>query len=145
LNDAVVRIGGEEFLVVLKNTDIAYLDLFAITILGKIAEQAFVLSEVEGRTIHKTCSVGYSAFPLIEAEPDRYNFEQIMMLADLALYHAKANGRNQAVRVLAGPARPENPEQMEKLLRNLEYGEQKGYIKMKIFSRPGEGSSRPIS
>lgn len=120
LNDVVVRTGGEEFLVVLKNTDMAYLDLFATKILGKIGEQSFVLSEVEGRTIHKTCSVGYSAFPLVDAEPDRYNFEQIMMLADQALYYAKAHGRNQAVRVLAGPARPENPEQTEKLLRNLE-------------------------
>lgn len=120
LNDVVVRTGGEEFLVVLKNTDMACLDLFATKILGKIGEQSFVLSEVEGRTIHKTCSVGYSAFPLVDAEPDRYNFEQIMMLADQALYYAKAHGRNQAVRVLAGLARPENPEQTEKLLRNLE-------------------------
>ncbi|MCJ7645018.1 MAG: diguanylate cyclase [Candidatus Aminicenantes bacterium] len=145
LNDVVVRTGGEEFLVVLKNTDIAYLDLFATKILGKIAEQSFVLSEVEGRTIHKTCSVGYSAFPLVDAEPDRYNFDQIIMLADQALYYAKAHGRNQAVRVLAGSERPENPEQTEKLLRNLEYGEQKGYIETKIFYQPKEGSSGPIS
>ncbi|MBE3118547.1 MAG: hypothetical protein IMZ50_07315, partial [Candidatus Atribacteria bacterium] len=61
--------------------------------------------------------------------------EQIMMLADQALYYAKAHGRNQAVRVLAGPARPENAEQTEKLLRNLEYGEQKGYIETKTFHR----------
>ncbi|MBE3110218.1 MAG: hypothetical protein IMZ46_06845, partial [Acidobacteria bacterium] len=45
------------------------------------------------------------------------------------------HGRNQAVRVLAGPARPENAEQTEKLLRNLEYGEQKGYIETKTFHR----------
>jgi diguanylate cyclase (GGDEF)-like protein len=134
-NDVVVRMGGEEFLVVLKNTDIAYLDLFAMKILGKIAEQAFVLSGVESRTIYKTCSVGYSAFPLVDDEPDRYAFEQIIMLADQALYYAKAHGRNQAVRVLAGPERPENAEQTEKLLRNLEYGEQKGYIETKTFHK----------
>ncbi|MCX6567798.1 MAG: diguanylate cyclase [Candidatus Aminicenantes bacterium] len=144
-NDAVVRIGGEEFLVVLKNTDIAYLDVFALKILGKIADQAFAISEIEDRTIHKTCSVGYSAFPLVEANPDRYNFEQILMLTDQALYQAKIHGRNQAVRVLGGPAWPEEPEQMEKLLRNLEYGEEKGYIKTKTISPLGDGSSDPIS
>jgi hypothetical protein len=45
----------------------------------------------------------------------------------------------------AGPARPENPEQTEKLLRNLEYGERKCDIETKIFHRPGEGSSGSIS
>jgi len=119
-NDVVVRTGGEEFLVVLKNADIAYLDLFTTKILAKIAERSFVL-----------------------AEPDRYTFEQIMMLADQALYYAKAHGRNQAVRVLAGPARPETPEQAEKLLKNLEYGEQKGYIIKKVFRASGGESSCP--
>ena len=141
LNDVVVRTGGEEFLVVLKNTDVAYLDLFATKILAKIAEQSFLLSEGTSSKIHKTCSVGYSAFPLIDAEPDKYNFEQIMMLADQALYYAKAHGRNQAVRVLAGPARPETPEQAEKLLKNLEYGEQKGYVIKKVFRMSGDESS----
>jgi len=143
LNDVVVRTGGEEFLVVLKNTDVAYLDLFATKILAKIAEQSFLLSEGTSSKIHKTCSVGYSAFPLIDAEPDKYNFEQIMMLADQALYYAKAHGRNQAVRVLAGPARPETPEQAEKLLKNLEYGEQKGYVIKKVFRMSGDESSCP--
>jgi len=142
-NDVVVRTGGEEFLVVLKNADVAYLDLFATKILAKIAEQSFLLSEGTSPKIHKTCSVGYSAFPLIDAEPDKYNFEQIMMLADQALYYAKAHGRNQAVRVLAGPARPETPEQAEKLLKNLEYGEQKGYIVKKVFLTSGGESSCP--
>jgi diguanylate cyclase (GGDEF)-like protein len=143
LDDVVVRTGGEEFLVVLKNTDIAYLDLFATKILAKIAEQSFLLSEGTSPKIHKTCSVGYSAFPLIDAEPDKYTFEQIMMLADQALYYAKAHGRNQAVRVLAGPARPETPEQAEKLIKNLEYGEQKGYIVKKVFRSSGGESSGP--
>jgi hypothetical protein len=61
--------------------------------------------------------------------------------ADQALYYAKAHGRNQAVRVLAGPARPETPEQAEKLLKNLEYGEQKGYIIKKVFRTSGDESS----
>ena len=143
LDDVVVRTGGEEFLVVLKNTDIAYLDLFATKILAKIAEQSFLLSEGTSPKIHKTCSVGYSAFPLIDAEPDKYTFEQIMMLADQALYYAKAHGRNQAVRVLAGPARPETPEQAEKLIKNLEYGEQKGYVVKKVFRSTGGESSGP--
>ncbi len=125
----------------LKNADIAYLDLFAIRILAKIARQSFVLSESTGLTIRKTCSMGYSAFPLIDAEPDKYNFEQIMTLADQALYYAKAHGRNQAVRVLAGPIRAETPEQMEKLLKDLDYGEQKGYILKKVFNTPGGESS----
>lgn len=68
-----------------------------------------------------------------------YDFEQIMILADQALYYAKTHGRNQAIRVLAGPEQPENSGQKEKLLRNLTYGEQKGYIVIRTFRPANEG------
>jgi hypothetical protein len=48
----------------------------------------------ENLTLHKTCSVGYTAFPVLPGAPDQFGWEQVLELADQCLYAAKKSGRD---------------------------------------------------
>ncbi|TXI96681.1 MAG: GGDEF domain-containing protein, partial [Burkholderiaceae bacterium] len=54
-DDVVVRLGGEEFLVVLKKTKPNYVHVFASKVLEAVAAKKFDLGD--GQLIHKTCSI----------------------------------------------------------------------------------------
>ncbi len=95
--DVVIRWGGEEFLVILKNTQDHSLAQMAEKIRKSI--QALEISVSRKKTISKTCSIGYVRFPFCRKFPAAISFEDTVNLADYALYHAKENGRNRAVRI----------------------------------------------
>ena len=99
--DAVVRWGGEEFLVVSRWTNRLAGGVLAARTLEAVAAEPFI---VNGQTIHITCSVGWVPFPWSTAHPQSLPFEEVLSLADRALYLAKREGRNCAVGVLPGPA-----------------------------------------
>ncbi|XPV82132.1 MAG: GGDEF domain-containing protein [Halarcobacter sp.] len=88
-SDIVVRFGGEEFIVLLYNCDEEYI----LEVAEKI-RIAFSKKEIPAgtTTFNKTISIGASIFP---THTD--NFWQCLKYADLALYHAKENGRNKSV------------------------------------------------
>ncbi|AMM44948.1 diguanylate cyclase [Bacillus phage SP-15] len=82
--DSVVRIGGEEFLVILKNTPIDIAESLAVQILHAIGNHRFTYNDKE---IRITVSIGVS-----ESYTD---IDRAISEADLNLYHAKESGRNQ--------------------------------------------------
>jgi diguanylate cyclase (GGDEF)-like protein/PAS domain S-box-containing protein len=85
--DIICRYGGEEFLLVLPNTDISSA--------AEIAERLrrdFENSEVSGIQIKATTSCGISEFPSHGATE-----EKVLAAADIALYAAKERGRNRVV------------------------------------------------
>jgi two-component system cell cycle response regulator len=57
----------------------------------EVAHQRFRI--IDGKQIQKTISIGVSEYPT-----DSDNFWQTVKYADVALYQAKANGRNRTVR-----------------------------------------------
>ncbi len=97
-DDFVVRWGGEEFLIILQNTNREFLDKFAEKILTDIKSLPMEL-EKSDTTIHITCSVGYTKLPFIEPKPDSFNLHDIINIADYGLYTAKKNGRDRACRI----------------------------------------------
>lgn len=94
-SDTLVRWGGEEFLVISYPTERSEAETLARRIMCEFSEQPFDL----GDAIHlrKTCSVGWAPFPWFVAEPAALNYEEVLKLADRALYTAKESGRNCAV------------------------------------------------
>ncbi len=99
LSDAVIRWGGEEFLLMSRYTDRQEADVLANRVLEAVA---IAPCRVEGcaAEIHVTCSIGWAAFPWIEEEPRQVSHDQVLVLADYALYQAKGAGRNRAVGLL---------------------------------------------
>jgi len=100
-SDSVVRWGGEELLLISRWTDRAAGDVLARRILETVGGTPYTFAS--GRSATITCSVGWAPYPWRPEEPERASFEQVLSLADRALYLAKREGRDRAIGVLPGP------------------------------------------
>jgi diguanylate cyclase (GGDEF)-like protein len=87
--DVLARFGGEEFVVVLPETDSSGAVVAAEKIRTLVAESTF---ESEGVPVPVTVSVGAAACP-----EDGEGEERVLAAADAAMYRAKAAGRNRTV------------------------------------------------
>lgn len=85
--DLLARLGGDEFAVVQPG---AHSVEAAIVVAGKLLEALEQPLVIEGNEVRASGSIGVSAYPL-----DAVSVEQLMGNADVALYQAKAAGRNQ--------------------------------------------------
>ena len=99
-SDNVVRWGGEEFVAVAWVEGPDHVRIVAEKLRSAIERTEFVLPD--GRTIRKTVSVGYSSIPFRSSQPCMLTWEQVLSIADAALYMAKAQGRNRWVGVTFG-------------------------------------------
>ena len=99
-SDVLVRWGGEEFLIMSRSADPSGTPAFCERILDIMASEAFDLGH--GVHVRKTCSVGWAPFPWSRGAYEAVCAEEIIELADTALYRAKAGGRNQGIGILPG-------------------------------------------
>ena len=84
------RFGGEEFLIILPNTNYAG----AINLAEKIRRQIEVYPfKFDERRINVTCSFGIAT---MKEESSIFSYETLIIRADNALYEAKKTGRNKA-------------------------------------------------
>jgi diguanylate cyclase (GGDEF)-like protein len=86
--DQVGRFGGEEFLVIVPDTDVDGALTLAETLRTSIENVAFVTEE--GKAINVTVSIGVSQLRASDAQQP----EKLIASADQALYRAKLGGRN---------------------------------------------------
>ncbi len=128
-DDSVLRLGGEEFLLVLKNVAPSHLAAFAAKILQRVTDTRFAIGG--GETLRKTCSIGYVALPVYPGQPGLLTFEQCTMVADLGLLYAKAHGRDQAVLLEAGARLPSEKEVIRKTVTSLEFALAEGYLQVR--------------
>jgi len=119
LDDAVVRTGGEEFLVVLKRTDPAHIGEFARRVRQRVAAARFAIGS--STEVRRTCSAGSAAFPFYASNPELLSFEQTVKLADLGLYYSKEHGRNMSAAISGGEEIPGEPGQVRQMAASLEF------------------------
>ena len=95
-SDILVRWGGDEFLIVSRNSNRTEAANFAGRILNAVGGvRAAVTSE--GGEIHQTCSIGWAAFPWYSDQPNEVPLEAVLGLADRGVYEAKVGGKNRAI------------------------------------------------
>lgn len=88
-SDIICRYGGEEFIILLLNTDFTGAKILAEKIRKKVENITLNIDDL--RTLNFTISIGVS---IIKHDSDK-NIEESIHRADEALYKAKNNGRNQ--------------------------------------------------
>jgi two-component system cell cycle response regulator len=89
--DLACRYGGEEFVVVMPDTDGQAAEMVAERIRAEIERTPFTVGR-DGATINVTVSVGVSC---VRHPPD--TVAALIKRADMALYEAKTGGRNRVV------------------------------------------------
>lgn len=86
--DTVVRYGGEEFSVILPETDLKGAAVFAERVRKRIEEK---LIAVDGITMRVTVSIGISVYDPNKSRRDK---DEFILAADKALYNSKNSGKN---------------------------------------------------
>jgi diguanylate cyclase (GGDEF)-like protein len=109
-SDLLVRWGGEEFLIMSRSADRAGTPVFCSRILDVMASEPFVL--LGGVKVRKTCSIGWSPYPWCTSAYEAICAEEVIELADTALYVAKSLGRNQSVGFLPSDQAVNSPERI---------------------------------
>jgi len=97
-SDVLVRWGGEEFLIMSRSTDPSGTPAFCSRVLEVMSFEPFDLGQ--GVVVRKTCSVGWAPYPWCRNAFESICAEEAIELADIALYRAKALGRNQGIGLL---------------------------------------------
>jgi diguanylate cyclase (GGDEF)-like protein len=98
--DILVRWGGEEFLLLLRDTPVEEVTAVAERVRRAIADRPIALPS--GQHLAVTCSIGFAPWPMSTAWPAMGDWESSVQLADRALYAAKAAGKNAWVGLTAG-------------------------------------------
>jgi diguanylate cyclase (GGDEF)-like protein len=84
--DLGARLGGEEFAVLLLETDLEGAERLAESL--RVAMAALEVRVVDGEPVHVTASFGVAAYP------QTHSADELMTAADRALYQAKREGKN---------------------------------------------------
>src|SRR5262249_40429416 len=91
-SDIIIRWGGDEFMIVARDTSVAQLSALGEQIRTRLAAHVFDLGD--SQAVHTTCSIGFACYPFHREHLEALSWEQVIGVADRALYVAKASGRN---------------------------------------------------
>jgi diguanylate cyclase (GGDEF)-like protein len=85
--DLIVRWGGDEFVVLCMDCDLATASALAERVRSSVAKQIFRVGE--GVAARTSCSIGFAPVPFIPGYQRLLDWEQSLSIADSALYEAK--------------------------------------------------------
>ena len=86
--DTIARFGGDEFVIILPDTEEKTAVNFAQTLIYEIKQSPFVFRDKQEKV---TCSIGIASM----IPDDKHNQDYLFHQADSALYEAKSKGRDQ--------------------------------------------------
>jgi len=129
--DMIVRWGGEEFLAFLPAIPRSGVEEIARRLLAGISNTIVEYQDID---ISVDVSIGFAPFPLVPGE-HALPWERAVNLVDMALYLAKAHGRNRAYGVRGFNKFEETS--MEAIEQDLELAWRAGYVDMSIVLSHG--------
>ncbi len=86
-SDDVIRWGGDEFLIVARETNRKFAAVLADRIRNGLAQRVYPLGN--GQVARITSSIGYASYPFIKHQPELLTWEEVLGVADAAMYEAK--------------------------------------------------------
>jgi diguanylate cyclase (GGDEF)-like protein len=86
-SDDVIRWGGDEFMIVARDANPEYGKTLAERIRSGLSQRVFSIGS--GRVARTTASIGFSSFPFIKENRDALLWEDVLGIADAAMYEAK--------------------------------------------------------
>jgi len=87
--DLIVRWGGDEFVVLCMNADMAVAGTLAERVRASVSKRIFRVGD--GLVARTSCSIGFAPFPFIVDHPRLLDWEETLGIADVALYEAKSD------------------------------------------------------
>jgi diguanylate cyclase (GGDEF)-like protein len=91
-SDTLIRWGGDEFLIFAREATRAHVEALAERIRQSISDHLFDIGTPE--PVQLTCSLGFACYPFVPSSPRLYSWEEVIDIADRALYLAKRHGPN---------------------------------------------------
>lgn len=128
--DVACRWGGEEFLVHTPELSSEAVEALALRVLHEIGDRAFRVAG--GLEVSVTMSMAYASFPLPPNEVS-LPWEQAVNLVDMALYSAKAMGRDRAVGIEFTDA--SSSEALARAASDFERSRSQGRLGVKVTPR----------
>jgi len=132
-SDLVVRWGGEEFLIVVSPMPLEQFDRLVERLLSAIADVPVLHEEL---SIPTTMSIGFASFPLAPAGL-ALEWERGVKLVDMALYVAKAQGRNRACGIRAVQASDRRA--LDDIEQGFENAWRDGRVSLNLISETSPG------
>jgi diguanylate cyclase (GGDEF)-like protein len=102
VDDLVVRWGGEEFLVILRDLKPVLLPDLANKIIRQVRSVEFRIADDDRHRLRMTASLGCCLFPFFSRRAEMISLAECIRIADLALYMAKRHGRDRGIMAEAG-------------------------------------------
>jgi len=125
-SDAVVRWGGDEFLVLHACEDIDAAADLAERMRFAVAKHRYHIGR--NATARTSCSLGFALYPFVRAAPGLVTWEDVIRLADAALYRAKSR-RNAWVGWSGVTA---VPHLVNRIVGDPDTAEQDGYLESRV-------------
>ncbi|WP_397538082.1 EAL domain-containing protein [Rummeliibacillus pycnus] len=149
-NEVVCRLGGDEYALLIENTDVQKIEKIASNILTTLRETFYI----KGFELHITPSIGISIYP-----DHGCDWDTLLMKADTAMYEVKDNGKNN-YKIYNGTMSMEPKMELESSLRkgierdefiihyqpqiSLKNNEIIGAEALLRWERPGQGLVPPL-
>jgi len=116
-DDLVVRWGGDEFLVILNNTNYGHLSNYAKKVVD-ITTQGIDVNEE--RNVKLNLSIGYASMPFYSGSGS-LNFEENLLMADMALFKSLSDDSNKIKQAVPGNNIPDK-ENISRFMKNIDEG-----------------------
>jgi len=133
--DLVARWGGEEFLILARDSERRQPSRVAMRIQQRVRAAAVALPD--GQVVRMRCSIGSALYPFSTRLPGAVTWEEVIALADAGLYRAKGAGRDRIGYVVdRGVLDAATATAFGALPARLEEAERQGLIEMGVDRGP---------